>query len=194
MAVACEDEDIDVYDLEDGEHIDTISPPNPSTSVWALAVDQNNVLFIGNGGTNEISRHKEKERPVKFLTNLEPWFIAANCNIRQILVSSWREGRVDGMNYEGQFLFSITSRGPDGPLQPSGVCFNGDDTIFIAHKGENLGKGEVHRYNAANGGHLGVVTTGLNNPHGICVGYKECLVVADWEDVKIFKRRAIKLD
>ena len=77
MAVACENEDIDVYDLEDGEHIDTISPPNPSTAAWALAVDQNNVLFIGNGGTNNISRH-EKERTARQISN-QPRTMVHSC-------------------------------------------------------------------------------------------------------------------
>ena len=98
------------------------------------------------------------------------------------------------MSYEGQSLFSISSRGADGPLRPNGVCFQGDDIIYVVHKETTRGKGEVHRYNAADGRHESVAITGLNNPHGICIGYNECMVVADWTEVKIFKSKEITLE
>ncbi|XP_072017303.1 uncharacterized protein [Amphiura filiformis] len=171
----------------------------PQTQLWSITRDPSlGQVFASEASTNMIyqfalrgsSRGPELQRISTIPVDLKPWFIAVHRHRRLIAVSNWKSCRVDVIDYWGQKRYSITHTGDGKRLRPNGVCFDGKHALYVVHRDTKPNHGEIHRYNSADGSHVGVAVSGLFKPYGISIENGK-MAVADWNEVKIYKRRAV---
>ncbi|XP_033626273.1 tripartite motif-containing protein 2-like [Asterias rubens] len=177
---------INVYDNK-GSYLNSIM--TPATNPWALTVDENNTVFVGDLAKKVIYVLINGLVVRQIKVAHAPLSLAVD-NKGKILVSSAASKRVDVLDIStGETLVSIESKSvdPSNLVAPWGPCFGPDDSIFIPfYKADVFNKGTVHEF-GADGRHLGCVARGLQTPRDVAFTRDGRLVVVDGTTIKLYQ-------
>ncbi|XP_071804769.1 uncharacterized protein [Asterias amurensis] len=156
---------------------------NPGRKPSCIAVDDINLIAVGNYTKAEISLHKPDGSLIKTLSAPGIGYHLTTYKLR-LIYTNWDGNKLVSVTYNGGMVFSVDINQSGFPR---GVCCDKDGSIYVAvWRATYPSSGDIHHY-SPDGKYIGCIIKACGYPNGITITPAGDLVVATDKSVQIYQ-------
>ncbi|XP_071804797.1 uncharacterized protein [Asterias amurensis] len=156
---------------------------NPGRKPSCIAVDDINLIAVGNYTKAEISLHKPDGSLIRTLSAPGIGYHLTTYKLR-LIYTNWDGNKLVSVTYNGGMVFSVDINQSGFPR---GVCCDKDGSIYVAvWRATYPSSGDIHHY-SPDGKYIGCIIKACGYPNGITITPAGDLVVATDKSVQIYQ-------
>ncbi|XP_071803858.1 uncharacterized protein [Asterias amurensis] len=177
--IVLDDETVKIFD----RNYQLLHQFNPGREPSCIAVDDNNLIAVGNYTKAEISLHNPDGYLIRKLSALGIGRYLTT-HKQQLIYTNWFGKKLISLAYNGGMVFSVDINQSGNP---HGVCCDKDGSIYVAvRRGQYSSSGDIHHY-SPDGKYIGCIIKDCAAPNCLTFTSAGDLVVATDRSVQIYQ-------